>query len=153
MNAFIQWLEVDLKLVVVQDIVCQGDDQPSLLLVSILRIHSVFSYVMVSTALPTRLDFNIGSLSRRLRHRRVRISIASSASWPICALTFRMSSNHCFMDAVTASLICPRSEGNEDSRCWNSGVCDRDVGGILSMSSRDCNGDIFNTEMHSTDTA
>lgn len=85
-------------------------------------LHSSFSYTTVSTALPTLLCLSDGSLSRLIRHLRTRISIASKASLPICPLLFRMSSSHCFMDAVTASLICARREGKEDMRCWNNGV-------------------------------
>lgn len=42
------------------------------------------------------------------------------------------------MDAVTASLIWPRRDGSDESRCWNNGVVDNEVGGMLSISSKDC---------------
>ena len=99
--------------------------------------HSVFSYVTSSTALPTRFEWRRGSFSRRTRHRRVRASIASKASRPTSVLIFLISRSHCFIEAVTASLIWHRREGNEDRRCWKNGVCDNEVGGILWMSSSD----------------
>lgn len=136
MDALVQRGEVYLQLVIVQDIICKSSDNTSAFREDQV-LHSIFSYVTTSTALPTRLDFNDGSFSRLLLHLRVLVSMASRANCPTCALIFLMSSSHCFTDAFTASLIWPRSDGSDDSTCWNKGVCDRDVGGILSMSSND----------------
>lgn len=92
---------------------------------------SVLSYVTISTALPTRLDLNIGSFSRRVLHFRARVSIFSMAALPTVAVTFLISSNHCFMDAVTAFCTWSLSEGKEDNICWYNGVCDSDVNGMV----------------------
>ena len=102
------------------------------------RLHSFFSYVTNSTALPTRLIRSKGSLSRLALQNLVLFSMLSMASWPTSVLTVRISSNHCFIDAVTASLICTRKDGNDDERCWKKGVWEIEIGGILCMSSNDC---------------
>lgn len=98
--------------------------------------HSIFSFVTISTALPGRLIRNKGSRSQRCFQRRARVSIPSMASCPSLPLTLRISSSQDFMEAVTASLTCVRSDGKDDSKCVKNGVCDRDVGGIVCISSR-----------------
>ena len=59
------------------------------------------------------------------------------ADIPTVAVTFLISSSHCFMEAVTAFCTWTRSEGKEDNICWYNGVCDSDVNGMDWMSSRD----------------
>lgn len=70
----------------------------------------------------------------------------SMADLPTIAVTFLISSNHCFMDAVTAFCTWTRSEGKEDNICWYNGVCVSDVNGIECMSSRDLREQRFSME-------
>lgn len=137
MNALVQGLKVDFDFVIIQNVVCVTSISPLQHEKIDHSSHSVFSYVTISTALPTRLRRSIGSLSLLARHLLVRASMDSRASFPTCALIFRISRSHCLFEAVTASFICPLTDGSEDRRCWKKGVWEREVGGMLWISSRD----------------
>lgn len=127
----IKRLKVDLELAVIKDIDYKQTSATIRDSTVDIALHSVFSCVTSSTAFPTLLCLVIGSLSLLDLQRRVRVSIASIASFPTWPLTFRMSHSHCFCDAVTASLICVRNDGREETKCWNNGVCESEVGGML----------------------
>ena len=113
----IQRLKVNLELAVVKNINCEATSAAIQGLAKDFALHSVFSYVTSSTAFPTLLCLVMGSLSLLALHRRVRVSMASIASFPTLPLTFRISHNHCLVDDVTASLICVLNEGSEETKC------------------------------------
>lgn len=131
MDTVIERLEVNLELAIIKDIDCEQMSATIRDSIVDVALHSTFSCVTSSTAFPTLLCLVMGSLSLLDLQRRVRESIASIASFPTWPLTFRMSHSHCFCDAVTASLICVRNDGREETKCWNNGVCESDVGGML----------------------
>jgi hypothetical protein len=103
-DALKQRFEVNLELLVIENIDWGKVRNPRCMKTR-ESSHSVLSYVTSSTALPTLLNLSNGSFSRLLRQRRVRSSIDSTARRPTSVLTFLISNNHCFMEAVTASLI------------------------------------------------
>jgi hypothetical protein len=82
MDTMIQGLKVDLEFAIVKDIDYKATSATIHESTASLALHSVFSYVTSSTAFPTLLCLVMGSLSLLDLQRRVRVSIASIASFP-----------------------------------------------------------------------